>query len=141
MSRKASVPAPGSKGVRPASSARNSRWTFATCSTLPQVKDRRNDPSVDGARTPPNSPGSAPWRSKSMSPMLSAPAIIPATRQPIFTGAFTPHGRLIRTCSSARSSRPARWARAITGISPACDTRCGSSNVAEIFDSSCNNRT
>ena len=24
--------------------------------------------------------------------MLSAPAVIPATRHPIFTGAFTPHG-------------------------------------------------
>jgi hypothetical protein len=32
-------------------------------------------------------------------------------------------------------------AGAITGIRPACDTRCGSSNVAWIFASSCNNRT
>jgi hypothetical protein len=30
-----------------------------------------------------------------MSSMLSAPAVIPATRHPIFTGAFTPHGRAI----------------------------------------------
>ncbi len=32
-------------------------------------------------------------------------------------------------------------ARAITGTRPACDTRCGSSNVAWIFARSCNNRT
>ena len=73
--------------------------------------------------------------------MLSAPAIIPATRQGTFTWAFTPHGRPIRTCSPARSPRPARWARAITGTRPARDTRFGSSNVAWIFASSCNNRT
>ena len=69
------------------------------------------------------------------------PAAIPAARHAIFTGAFTPHGRAIRTCSAARSARPARCARAITGTRPACDTRCGSSNVAPIFASSCNNRT
>jgi hypothetical protein len=27
---------------------------------IPQVNERRNDPSVGGARTPPNRPGSAP---------------------------------------------------------------------------------
>ena len=45
-----------------------------------------------------------------MSSMLSAPAIIPATRQGTFTCAFTPHGRPIRTCSPARSAqaRPLR---------------------------------
>ena len=53
-----------------------------------------------------------------MSSMLFAPAIIPATRQGTFSHAFTPHGRLIRTCSATRSSRPARWASAITGIRP-----------------------
>ena len=71
---------------------------------------------------------------------LSAPAIIPATRQATFTCAFTPHGWPIRTCSAARSPRPARWANPMTGTRPACDTRCGSSNVAWIFASSCNNR-
>jgi len=76
-----------------------------------------------------------------MSSMLSAPAAIPAARQAIFTGAVTPHGRAIRTCSAARSPRPARCARAITGTKPACDTRCGSSNLAWVFASSCNNRT
>ena len=34
--------------------------------------------------------------------MLSAPAIIPATRQPTLTCAFTPHGRAIRTWPSTR---------------------------------------
>ena len=51
------------------------------------------------ARTPPNNTGIAPCRSRSMSSMLSAPAIIPAARQPTFSGAFTPHRRPIRTCS------------------------------------------
>jgi hypothetical protein len=35
---------------------------------------------VDGARIPPDSVGSAPCRSRSMSSMLSAPPTIPATR-------------------------------------------------------------
>ena len=37
--------------------------------------------------------------------------------------------------------RPARSARAITGTSPACDTRCGSSNDATVFARACNNLT
>ena len=72
--------------------------------------------------------------------MLSAPAVIPATRHGTFTCALTPPGRLSRTCLATRLFRPARWARAITGTRPACDTRCGSSNVAWIFASPCNNR-
>ncbi len=67
-------------------------FTFSTCSTLPQVKARRNDPSVDGARIPPNSAGMAPCRRRSGSSMLSAPPIIPATRQATFRSGFTPHG-------------------------------------------------
>jgi hypothetical protein len=73
--------------------------------------------------------------------MLSAPATIPATRQDTFSWALTPHGRAIRTFSPARSARPARCARAITGTRPARDTRFGSSNDAWILASSCNNRT
>jgi hypothetical protein len=69
------------------------------------------------------------------------PAIIPATRQDTFRCAFIPHGRLIRTCPAASSSRAARWASAITGTKPAPrHTRFGSSNVAWIFASPCNNR-
>jgi hypothetical protein len=73
--------------------------------------------------------------------MLSAPPTIPATTQATFTCAFTPHRRPIRTCSPASAERPARCASAITGTSPARDTRFGSSNVAWIFARSCNNRT
>ena len=47
--------------------------------------------------------------------MLSAPPVIAATIPGILTWAFTPHGRAIRTCSSASAARPARWASAITG--------------------------
>src|SRR5262249_19809215 len=103
--------------------------------------DRRNDPSVDGARIPPNSAGIAPCRSRPMSSMLSAPPIIPATTQGTFSCAFTPHRRRTRTCSSTRPPRPARCASATTGTSPARDTKFGSSNVAWIFAKSCNNRT
>ncbi len=73
--------------------------------------------------------------------MLSAPPVIPATRQATFTGAFTPHRREIRMCSPAKAARPARWAKAITGTRPVRDTRFGSSNDACIFASSCNNCT
>ena len=73
--------------------------------------------------------------------MLSAPAAIPATRQPIFSPAFAPHGPPMLTCSRARANRPARSARLITGTRPARDTRFGSSNRAEIFSGSCDNRT
>ena len=76
-----------------------------------------------------------------MSSMLSAPAIIPATRHETFRCAFTPQERAIRTCSATRSDRPARCARAITGTRPARDTRFGSSKVACTFAGSCNNRT
>ncbi len=82
---------PGSSGARQARSASSSRLTFSSCSTFPQVKARRNEPSVDGARIPPNSAGIAPWRSRSMSSILSAPAIIPAARHATFSWAFTPH--------------------------------------------------
>ena len=91
MSTNARVSAPGSSGARRASSASSSRFTFPSCATLPQVNERRNDPSVDGARTPANTSGIAPWRSTSISSIESAPAAIPATRQPIFASAFTPH--------------------------------------------------
>ena len=73
--------------------------------------------------------------------MLSAPASIPATRQPIFSWALTPHGPPGRTCSATSSVSPARWASAITGTSPARDTRLGSSNDACVLARLCNNRT
>ena len=99
---------PGSSGARRASSPSTARLTLPSWSTFPQVNDRGNDPSVDGARTPPNSTGIAPCRSRSRSSILSAPPIIPATRHGTFTCGFTPHGRAIRTCSSTSVARPAR---------------------------------
>jgi hypothetical protein len=76
----------------------------------------------------------------SMSSMQSAPTVIPATRQPIFASAFTPAFAVIRTWRRARPPSPARSASAMTGTSPARDTRFGSSKHAEIFSGSCNNR-
>ena len=95
---------------------------------------------MDGARTPSNNSGIAPWRSTFMSSIESAPAAIPATRQPIFASASTPAFPLTWTCSRIRAATPALSARPITGTSPARDTRFGSSKHAEIFGGSCDNR-
>ena len=107
---------------------------------LPQVNERRNDPSVDGARTPSNSVLIAPCRSRPMSSIESAPAAMPATRQPTLRPAFAPQSPPGRTCSAARC-RPARAARAVTGTRPACDTRFGSSNATRVLAVLCDNRT
>ena len=80
----ASVSAPGSNGVRAASSASTRRCTAASWRTLPWSNARRKLPSVDGARIPPTVAGNAPWRSRSIPSMVSAPATIPATSEPIF---------------------------------------------------------
>src|ERR1039457_3183182 len=74
-----------------------------------------------------------------MSSIESAPAAIPATRPGTFRCALTPHSPPGRTCSAARSPSPARPARAMTGTSPACDTRFGSSKDAWVFARLCNN--
>jgi hypothetical protein len=76
-----------------------------------------------------------------MSPMLSALAAMPATRQGTFRGAFTPHGPPTLRCSLTSAARPQRCARAITGTRPARDTRFGSSNDACVRAGSCDNRT
>ena len=88
---------------------------------------RRNVPNVDGARTPPNTLRIPPWRSRSKSEIESAPATIPNTTASSFVAAFAA-GTESRS-SSAGS--PARVASADTGISPAHDTRLGSSNRTE----------
>ena len=72
--------------------------------------------------------------------MLSAPAAMPATRQPIFASGFAPQAPAGRT-REARSCSPARAARAMTGTSPACDTRFGSSKAALVRATVCDNRT
>ena len=108
--------------------------------TLPWSNARRKLPSVEGARIPPTVAGNAPWRSRSIPSMVSAPATIPATSAPIFNPALTPTLAATRTCSRARSSRPMLWASRTAGISPACDTRFGSSNLACVMAAVCNNR-
>ena len=70
-----------------------------------------------------------------MSSMLSAPATIPAISEPTFSPAFAPLSVATVRCSSARSRSPAASANAITGTSPADDTRFGSSNATEVRES------
>jgi hypothetical protein len=54
------------------------------------VNTRRNVPNVEGARTSVNNRVMPPWRNRSMSSMLSAPAIMPAISARIFAVAFAP---------------------------------------------------
>ena len=72
--------------------------------------------------------------------MVSAPATIPATSEPIFNPGLAPTLAATRTCRRARSSSPMFWASRTAGISPACDTRFGSSNLACVVAAVCNNR-
>ena len=70
---------------------------------------RRNVPSVDGARTPVNSPLIPPGRSRSMSSMESAPQTIQATSARIFAAAFAPPPFAVivsRSVSSRGSPHP-----------------------------------
>jgi hypothetical protein len=117
-STKTSVSAPGSNRVRVTSSTRARRCSAASWRTLPWSNPRRKLPSVDGARIPPIVSGNAPWRSRSIPSMVSAPATIPATSAPIFNPALAPTLAVTRTCSRARSSRPMFWASRSAGISP-----------------------
>src|SRR4051794_40647309 len=75
-----------------------------------------------------------------MSSIQSAPATIPATRLPTFTGPFTPVFPLTRRCSPTNRSRPTFPASRTAGTRPARDTRFGSSNRAQVFNGACNNR-
>jgi hypothetical protein len=66
-----------------------------------------------------------------MSSMLSAPATIPATRALTFAPALAPLSVGTLRCSSANSASPHLWAKTAIGISPAHDTRLGSSKTAD----------
>lgn len=70
--------------------------------------------------------------------MLSAPAAIPAMIVVIFPAGFTPaeatRTQSSRTFASISSDRPVCSARAITGASPAHDTRFSSSNTGVAVD-------
>ena len=96
---KASTPASRSSGADAASFASSSRLTFCSWRTFPKSNERRNDPSVEGARIPANRSPIAPCRSSSRSSMLSAPAAMPATIAGIFRCGLAPHGRPILTFS------------------------------------------
>jgi hypothetical protein len=137
-STKASTSAPGSWGVCAASRASTRRCTAASWRTVPWVKARRNDPSVEGARIPLKLAGSA--RSRSIPSISSAPAIIPATSEPIFTPGFAPTFAATCTCSTTKSSKPTFSASRSAGTKPACDTRFGSSNLTLVLAALCNNR-
>ncbi len=115
------VSRPGTRAVRPASSP---ALTRSSCWTWPWVNDRRNVPSVKGARTPANNRPIPPWRSRSRSSMLSAPASIPAVLAPRFgEGTDSPPSRSSKAADSANRSM---------GTSPAADTRFGSSKTGRI---------
>ena len=67
-----------------------------------------------------------------MSSIESAPQTIPATSARTFAAAFAPPFAAIVSRSASSVASPHRWASAITGTSPAHDTRFGSSNRALI---------
>jgi hypothetical protein len=73
-----------------------------------------------------------PCRSTAMSSMQSAPAAIPATSDATFNPAFAPRSVGTDRCPSTKVRSPAASASASTGISPADDTRFGSSNTTDI---------
>jgi len=94
------------------------------------LKDRSQDPIVDGARMASNNSGSAPARSNAVSSMLSPPASI----DPITLNAFVP---LLAPCR-ARVRRPStslarliRWISTAAGNSPAQGTRFASSKLTD----------
>ena len=70
--------------------------------------------------------------------MLSAPAAIPAMIEVTFPAGFTPAEATHVVPSSTRwlsnADNPACSASAITGASPAHDTRCASSNSGVAID-------
>lgn len=95
------------------------------------LKERRNEPSVEGAYTRSNERRIPPCRSRRISSIESAPATMPATKEETFAPAFAPLSVGTVRCVSARCVRPARSARRITGTRPALDTRFASSNAAD----------
>ncbi|GAA1927697.1 hypothetical protein GCM10009716_39570 [Streptomyces sodiiphilus] len=100
----------------------------------PWVNERRNVPSVDGARTPLNRTFIAPYRSRSASSIESTPAHIAATRLIAFAAGLAPpllSAWSTRILSAIRPGRSSRSARRTSGTRPASATRFGSSNTAE----------
>jgi hypothetical protein len=94
------------------------------------VNPRRNVPNVEGARTSVKTWSMPPWRSRSMSSMLSAPASIPPTSDITFAPAV-PCAPGTVSHSSARSRSPIRSANTTAGTNPADAIRFGSSSTAD----------
>jgi hypothetical protein len=136
---------PGSRLLCRTRLTRCVRATDANCNVWPWVNSRRNWPNVAQAYTASNSNGIPPERITSRSSMLSAPAAIPAMIEVIFPAGFTA-ADLTRVASNATRSEtssdsPARSASAITGPSPANDTRLPSSNTGTARDHTSGNFT
>jgi hypothetical protein len=99
------------------------------------VNSRNNVPTVEGAYTPANTVFMPPDRITSTSSMQSAPAHMPAISVPSLGAGFADpdliRGALMWTLSPSRARSPVCSANAITGTSPAHDTRLPSSNTAD----------
>jgi len=138
MSMNALVPMPGSSRLCAIRATRCARAAEANCNVWPWVNSRSICPSVAGAYTPPKTCFIPPERITSSSSMQSAPAAIPAMTEVSLPAGFTPADLtfvvLNVTRSPISSDRPARSASAITGTSPAHDTRCSSSNSSVARD-------
>ena len=125
-----SVSMPATTGVPADRRPSRREATASSWRMCPKVSSRRNDPKVEGAKGRWKRVPMAPCRTRFRSEMLSAPAIIPATVDPIFRPALAPLSVGTLRCSSASSSSPDCSAKAMIGTSPAYDTRLGSSNRA-----------
>ena len=128
-----STPA-SSRGTRLARLRNSPALTASSCRTCPKVNERKNVPSVEGARTPVNSLPMPPCRSTPRSSMLSAPANIPATTAVALTAG---HGAGTLKRRPSKSSRPVCSASRRTGTRPAAEIRFGSSKTAETLCDAC----
>ncbi len=90
------------------------------------------------AYTPPNSRDMPPERTTSRSSIQSAPAAIPAMIEVTLAAGFTAADltlvSVIETFAEISSDNSARSASAITGTSPANDTRFSSSKIGVARD-------
>jgi hypothetical protein len=135
MSTKARTSAPGSSSTRSHNPAKWWRSTDSNWRAWPKLNSRNRVPIVEGAYTPPNKVFIPPERTTSRSSMLSAPAHIPAISVASFGAEFADpdliFGSAIWTLSASSAGSAVCSASAITGTSPASDTRLSSSNTAE----------
>src|SRR5665648_677487 len=129
MSRKATWSAPTSNGDCSARFTSTLQATASSWRTWPKVNARRNVPNVEGARPAVNTRSIPPWRSRSMSSMLSAPATIPATKAATFTPGFAPAEPGTRTWAAARSCCPASRRWQVLRLGKVGDRRVGEAEV------------